>query len=139
MPPPDWRTLTQEQREFLLEAFQLDSSTRQTFADIVPDELKQNLLNSLWSVLTPEKRVQIALYSHIEKPWSAQSEATARAQAPQYSKLSKLQKFHLFEAAHWDATQRGIFENLPNELRQSIFETLWSYLDPKVRKKILFP
>lgn len=137
--PPDWRTLNPEQRTFLLDAFQLAPEVRGTFSDAVPDEMKQNLLNSLWSVLTPEKRVQVALYAHIEKPWSSQSESTSRVLAPQFAKLSKLQKFRLYEAAHWDATQRGIFESLPNELRQGAFEALWSYLDPKARKAILAP
>lgn len=122
-----------------MDAFQLAPEVRQTFSDSVPDEIKQNLLNSLWSVLTPEKRVQVALYAHIEKPWSLQSESTSKVLAPQFAKLSKMQKFRLYEAAHWDATQRGIFESLPNELRQGAFEALWSYLDPKARKAILAP
>ncbi|MCW5868153.1 MAG: hypothetical protein KIS61_12915 [Candidatus Eremiobacteraeota bacterium] len=139
LPPPDWRALNPEQRMFLLDAFQLAPEVRGTFSDAVPDDLKQNLLNSLWSVLTPEKRVQVALYAHIEKPWSSQSESTSKVLAPQFVRLSKLQKFRLYEAAHWDATQRGIFESLPNELRQGAFEALWSYLDPKARKAILAP
>lgn len=139
MPPPDWRTLNPEQRAFLMDAFQMAPEVRQSFSDGVPDEIKQNLLNSLWSVLTPEKRVQVALYAHIEKPWSTQSESTSKVLAPQFAKLSKLQKFRVYEAAHWDATQRGIFEALPNELRQGAFEALWSYLDPKARKAILAP
>jgi len=139
MPPPDWRSLNPEQRVFLLDAFQMAPEVRQGFADNVPDELKQNLLNSLWSVLTPEKRVQVALYAHIEKPWSNQSESTSKVLAPSFAKLSKVQKIRLYEAAHWDATQRGIFEALPNELRQGAFEALWSYLDPKARKAILAP
>lgn len=139
LPPPDWRTLNPEQRAFLMDAFQMDPNLRQTFSDAVPDDIKQNMLNSLWSVLTPEKRVQVALYAHIEKPWSMQSESTSKVLAPQFAKLSKLQKFRLYEAAHWDATQRGIFEALPNELRQGAFEALWSYLDPKARQRILAP
>lgn len=139
LPPPDWRSLNPEQRAFLLDAFQLPPEVRQSFSDGVPDELKQNLLNSLWSVLTPEKRVQVALYAHIEKPWGMQSESTSKVLAPQWGKLSKLQKFRLYEAAHWDTTQRGIFESLPNELRQGAFEALWSYLDPKARQRILAP
>ena len=139
LPPPDWRSLNPEQRVFLMDAFQLAPEARQGFAENVPDELKQNLLNSLWSVLTPEKRVQVALYAHIEKPWSNQSESTSKVLAPSWARLSKLQKFRLYEAAHWDAPQRGIFEALPNELRQGAFEALWSYLDPKARKAILAP
>jgi len=139
LPPPDWRNLNPEQRAFLMDAFQMDPNLRGTFSDTVPDEIKQNLLNSLWSVLTPEKRVQVALYAHIEKPWGTQSESTAKVLAPQFARLSKLQKFRLYEAAHWDATQRGIFEGLPNELRQGAFEALWSYLDPKARQRILAP
>ena len=139
LPPPEWRTLNGEQRAFLLDAFHMAPELRQSFSDGVPDDLKQNLLNSLWSVLTPEKRVQIALYAHIEKPWSVQSESTSKVLAPQWVKLSKLQKFRLYEAAHWDATQRGIFESLPNELRQAGFEAAWSYLDPKARQRILAP
>lgn len=139
LPPPDWRTLNPEQRAFLMDAFQMDPNLRQTFSDAVPDDIKQNMLNSLWSVLTPEKRVQIALYAHIEKPWGSQSETTSKVLAPQFAHLSKMQKFRLYEAAHWDATQRGIFEALPNELRQGAFEALWSYLDPKARQRILAP
>ena len=137
--PPEWKQLNQEQRLFLLDAFQLAPEVRQTFADAVPDDIKQNLLNSLWSVLTPEKRVQVALYAHIEKPWSSQSESTSKVIAPNWAKLTKLQHFRVYEAAHWDATQRGIFEALPAEIRQGAFEALWSYLDPKARQRVLAP
>lgn len=139
MPPPEWRTLNQEQRVFLLDAFQLSPEVRQGFSDMVPDEVKQNLLNSLWNVLTPEKRVQVALYAHIERPWGVQSETTSKVLAPQWARLSKLQQFRVYEAAHMDATQRGIFEGLPPELRQGAFEALWSYMDPKARQRVLAP
>lgn len=139
MPTPDWRTLNPQQREFLLEAFQLDAGMRQGFADAVPDDLKQNLLNSLWSVLTPEKRVQVALYAHIEKPFGSSSESTAKVLAPQWNSLTKMQRFRFYEAAKWDATQRGLFEGLPDPLRQGAFEAAWSYLDPASRQRILAP
>lgn len=139
MPPPQWRALNPEQRQFLLDAFQLDAGMRQTFSDAVPDDIKQNLLNTLWGVLTPEKRVQVALYAHIEKPWSTQSESTSKVLAPQWARLSKLQQFRVFEAAQLDATQRGIFESLPAEIRQGAFEALWSYMDPKARQRVLAP
>ena len=136
---PQWKTLNPEQRQYLLDAFQLDAGMRQTFSDAVPDDIKQNMLNTLWGVLTPEKRVQVALYAHIEKPWSTQSESTSKVLAPQWAKLTQLQKFRVFEAAHLDATQRGIFEGLPAEIRQGAFEALWSYMDPKARQLVLAP
>ncbi|MBT9583315.1 hypothetical protein IV102_08190 [bacterium] len=139
MPPPQWKTLEPEQRQFLLDAFQLAPEMRQTFSDAVPDEIKQNMLNTLWGVLTPEKRVQVALYAHIEKPWGTQSESTSKVLAPQWAKLSKLQRFRVYEAAHLDATQRTIFEGLPAEIRQGAFEALWSYMDPKSRQRIIAP
>ncbi len=139
MPTPEWRNLNSEQRQFLLEAFQLDAGMRQGFADAVPDDIKQNLLNSLWSVLTPEKRVQVALYAHIEKPFGSTSESTAKVIAPQWNSLTKMQRFRFYEAAKWDATQRGLFEGLPDPLRQGAFEGVWSYLDPASRQRILAP
>jgi len=139
MPPPQWRELNAEQRLFLLDAFQLAPEMRQSFSDAIPDDIKQNLLNTLWGVLTPEKRVQVALYAHIEKPWGSQSETTAKVLAPQWAKLTKLQRFRVFEAAHLDATQRAIFEGLPAEIRQGAFEALWSYMDPKSRQRVLAP
>lgn len=139
LPPPQWRSLDPEQQRFLLEAFQLSPEMMQGFAANVPDEWKQNMLNSLWGALTPEKRVQVALYAHIQKPFDSQAESTAKVAAPRWDKLSKLQQFRVLEAARMDNTQRGIFESLPPELRQAAFETLWSYLDPAVRQRVLAP
>ena len=137
LPPPQWKSLDTEQRQFLLDAFQLAPEVRQSFSDGVPDEIKQGLLNSLWSVLTPEKRVQVALYAHIEKPFGEPSESTAKVVAPSWDKLTKLQRFKVYEAARMDATQRAIFEGLPTELRQGAFEALWSYMDPKARQRVM--
>lgn len=112
---------------------------QQGFSDAVPDEIKQNLLHSLWNVLTPEKRVQVALYAHIEKPFGQASESTARVAAPQFQRLTKMQRFRFYEAAGWDAQQRGLFESLLEPLRQPAFEAIWSYLDPEARQRILAP
>jgi glycerophosphoryl diester phosphodiesterase len=139
MPTPQWKSLDAEQRQFLLDAFQLAPEIRQTFSDAVPDDIKQNMLNTLWGVLTPEKRVQVALYAHIEKPWGTQSESTSRVLAPQWSKLTPLQKTRVYEAAHLDGGQRAIFEGLPAEIRQGAFDALWSYMDPKARQRVLAP
>jgi hypothetical protein len=139
MPAPDWRRLNPEQRAYLLEAFNLDPGMQQSFADAVPDDIKQNLLNSLWGVLTPEKRVQVALYAHIERPFGIESDATAKVIAPQWAKLSKMQRFRVYEAAKMDATQRAIWEGMPAEMRQGAFDALWSYMDPKVRRLVLAP
>jgi hypothetical protein len=137
LPPPQWKSLDSEQRQYLLDAFQLAPDVRQSFSEAVPDEIKQGLLNSLWSVLTPEKRVQVALYAHIEKPFGDPSESTAKVVTPSWEKLSKPQRFKVYEAARMDATGRAIFEGLPAELRQSAFEAIWSYMDPKARQRVM--
>lgn len=112
---------------------------QQSFGDAVPDEVKQGVLNSLWSVLTPEKRAQVALYAHLQRPFDAQAEETARVIAPQWSRLTRIQQARLYEAAHWDGLQRSLWEGMPAEMRQGAFEALWSYLDPKDRRRILAP
>lgn len=112
---------------------------RAGFSDAVPDEIKQNMLGSLWSVLTPEKRVQVALYAHIEKPFGAESETTGRVLAPEWNKLGKIQRAKVFEAAHWDGNQRALWESMPAELRQAAFSALWSYMDPRDRQRVLAP
>ena len=139
MPPPQWKTLNQEQQRFLLEAFQVSPEMTQSFASGVPDEWKQNMLNSLWGALTPEKRIQVALYAHIQKPFDSQAETTAKVIAPRWEKLTKLQQFRVYEASRMDNTQRGIFESLPPDMRQAAFETLWAYLDPAARQRVLAP
>jgi hypothetical protein len=139
MPPPQWRQLSPEQQNYLLEAFNLAPDMRGGFANTVPDDIKQNLLNSLWNVLTPEKRVQVALYAHIEKPFGQESDATAKVLAPQWAKLTSIQKVRVYEAAKWDGTQRAMWEAMPPELRQGAFDALWSYMDPKARQRVLAP
>ena len=134
---PKWSLLKPDQQQFLLEAFNLPEGQKGQFADPVPNEVKQALLDSMWTILTPEKRIQVLLYAHIEKPFSQASNETAKAQAPQWNSLSKLQKARAYEAFHWDGTQRGLWEGMPAEMRQAAFEAMWSYLSPEVRRMVL--
>ena len=134
---PKWSMLRPDQQQFLLEAFNLPEGQKGQFADPVPVEVKQAVLDSMWNLLTPEKRVQVLLYAHIEKPFSQASNETARPQSPQWNSLSKFQKAKFYEAFHWDGTQRGLWEGTPAEIRQAAFEAMWSYLAPEARRQIM--
>jgi hypothetical protein len=136
-PAPRWGQMNPEQRVFLLEAFNLGEAQKAGFADSIPNEVKQTLLDSMWNLLTPEKRVQVLLYAHLERPFGEASNETAKSPAPAWTSLSKFQKAKAFEAFHFDGNQRAFFESMPTELRQGAFETLWSYLNPASRKVIL--
>lgn len=134
---PKWAMLKPDQQQFLLEAFNLPEGQKGQFADPVPNEVKQVILDSMWNLLTPEKRIQVLLYAHIEKPFSQASNETASAPAPQWNSLNKIQKARAYEALHWDGTQRGLWESMPAELRQVAFDGLWSYLSPQARKMVM--
>lgn len=134
---PQWATMTPQQQEFLLEGLGVPNDQRATFNSSVPNEIKQGLLDSLWAILTPEKRVQVLLYAHLEKPFSETSNQTAEVQAPEWNRLSKFQKAKAYEALKWDGNQRALWEATIPELRQAAFNTLWGYLSPADRKAIL--
>jgi hypothetical protein len=136
-PAPRWNQMQPEQRAFLLEAFNLGDAQKAGFADSIPNEVKQTVLDSMWNLLTPEKRVQVLLYAHLERPFGQISNETSQSAAPAWTSLSKFQKAKAFEAFRFDGNQRAFFESMPTELRQGAFETLWAYLNPASRKVIL--
>lgn len=133
---PQWAKLTPDQQQYMLEAFNMPESQRGLFAESVPNELKQALLDSLWNVLTPEKRVQVLLYAHMEKPFSQASNNTAQVMAPEWGKLTTIQKAKAYEAFKFDPTQKMFWDAMTPELRQLAFNTLWGYLDPQARRLI---
>lgn len=133
---PQWAKLTPDQQQYLLEAFNMPESQRGVFAESVPNEIKQALLESLWNVLTPEKRVQVLLYAHLERPFSQASNSTAQVMAPEWTKLTSIQKAKAYEAFKFDPTQKLFWDAMSPELRQLAFNTLWGYLDPQARRLI---
>lgn len=137
IPAPRWTQLQPQQQAFLIEAFNLGEAQKASFADSIPNEIKQSVLDAMWNLLTPEKRVQVLLYAHIERPFGTTANENARSLAPDWNSLSRTQKARAFEAFRFDQGQRALFEAAPNELKQSAFETLWSYLSPVQRKGIL--
>lgn len=133
---PQWAKLTPDQQQYLLEAFNMPESQRGMFAESVPNEIKQALLDGLWNVLTPEKRVQVLLYAHLEKPFSQASNSTAQVLAPDWGKLTSIQKAKAYEAFKFDPTHKMFWDAMTPELRQLAFNTLWAYLSPEARRSI---
>lgn len=136
---PRWNGLTTEQKEYLLEAFRLDAGQQTLFHEKVPVEVKQAALDALWGVLTPERRVQVLLYAHIERPFDETAEAATANPAPAWESLSEVQQRRALEAFRLDATQQMVWNALTPDLRQATFSLLWSYVDPADRQQIVAP
>ena len=133
---PQWAKLSPDQQQFLLEAFNMPDSQRGAFAEGVPNEVKQVLLETMWNVLTPEKRIQVLLYTHLEKPFSQASNSSSQVTAPMWAQLTSVQKVKAYEAFKFDPTQKLFWDAMSPELRQLAFGTLWAYLGPEVRRSI---
>lgn len=133
---PQWARLSPDQQQYLLEAFNIPDSQKGPFAEGIPNEVKQALLDTMWNVLTPEKRVQILLYAHLEKPFSQASNTTSQVTAPMWAQLTSIQKAKAYEAFKFDPTQKLFWDAMSPELRQVAFNTLWAYLPPEARRGI---
>ncbi|MBI3924583.1 MAG: hypothetical protein HY319_03510 [Armatimonadetes bacterium] len=136
---PRWNGLTTEQKEFLLEAFRLDAGQQALFHDNVPIEIKQAALDSLWGMLTPERRLQVLLYAHIERPFDQAAESATRVDVPRWDSLTETQKKRALDRFRLDPSQQMVWQALSPELRQAAFEMLWNYLDAAQRQEIVAP
>lgn len=136
---PRWNGLTSEQKEYLLEAFRLDPGQQALFHEKVPVEVKQGALDALWGVLTPERRLQVLLYAHIERPFDETAEAATGPPAPSWEGLTEAQRQRAVQAFRLDGTQQMVWNALTPDLRQATFSLLWGYIEPAQRQQILAP
>lgn len=135
--PPKWTSLTAEQKQFLMEAFKLDKNNGKLYWEPLPDDMKQFLIDNIWKTITPEKQQQILLYAHIDTPFSEASNEASKYPAPKWNSLSAKQQALLTDSLNLDVAQRGIWNNLPVDIKQLYIEAIWPYIATEKKNAIL--